>query len=59
MAVHERTSPRVAKIAAKILDGKRYTLAELKSVCASALAQTGIRKRAKKRKAVKKGRSLL
>jgi len=56
---NERTSPRVAKLAAKILDGYQPTLAEIKSICGSVLTQTRDRKKPKAKKRKKAGRSLL
>lgn len=57
MANNERTSARVASIATRILNGGKFSIAELKAVAASALTQT--RDKPKKRKAKKAGRELL
>lgn len=50
MAVNERTSPRIAKLAAKVLDGYKPTLAEIRSIAASVLTQTRDRKKPKTKK---------
>ncbi len=68
MAKNERTSPRIAKIAAKILDeGYEPTWGEIKSIAASVLTQTRDRKKPVKKSALinqkmrpsKKGRLIL
>lgn len=53
MAKNEKTSPRIAKLAAKILDGYKPTLKEIQSIAGSVLTQTRDRK---KRKTVKRKR---
>lgn len=45
MASNEKTSARVARIAAKILDGYKPTLAEIRSVAGSVLTQVRDRKK--------------
>lgn len=60
MAKNEKTSARVAALAAKILDGYKPTLKEIQSIAGSVLTQTRDRKKPKRKKAkVNKGRSLL
>lgn len=56
---NERTSARIAKLAAKVLDGYMPTLAEAKSLAGSALTQTRDRKKPKAKKRKKAGRALL
>lgn len=47
---NERTSKKVATLASKILRGKRYTKAEVKTVAASALTQAPDKKSRKRKK---------
>lgn len=59
MSNNERTSKRIASIASRILNGGKFSIAELEAVAASALTQAPDRKKPKKRKTVKCGRGLL
>ena len=47
MGKNEKTSPRVAKLAAKVLQGHKPTAAEAKSLAGSLLTQTPDKKKSK------------